>query len=111
MDFRINKNQEMFRQMARKFAAKEIAPYAAKWDKDEICPLDTISKLHDMGLMSIAIPEEYGGPGLDNVSLCLIMEELAKADAGLATVVMGVSPARLRSCTDRRYTGTEKMVV
>jgi len=89
MDFRINKNQEMLRQMARDFAVKEITPYAAKWDKDEITPMDTLSKLHDMGLMSIAIPEEYGGPGLDNVSLCLIMEELSKADAGLATVVMG----------------------
>ena len=89
MDFKINKNQEMLRQMASSFAAKEITPFAAQWDKAEICPMDTIAKLHEIGLMSIAIPEEYGGPGIDNVSLCLVMEELAKGDAGLATTVMG----------------------
>jgi butyryl-CoA dehydrogenase len=88
MDFRIDKNQEMLRTMARDFVAKEVAPYAGEWDKKEIVPMDAIEKLKDLGLMSIAVPEEYGGPGIDNVSLCLIMEELAKGDAGLATIVM-----------------------
>lgn len=88
MDFRITKEQEMIKQMARTFAEKEIRPYAAKWDKDEYCPLETIAKMHDLGLTTMGVPEEYGGSGLDNVAMCLVMEELARADAGLATVIM-----------------------
>lgn len=88
MDFTLNDDQKMIRQMARDFASNELAPYASQWDKDDICPMETVKQMQDLGLMSIGIPAEYGGPGLDNVSRCIVMEELSRGDAGMATVVM-----------------------
>lgn len=88
MDFRLSDEQKMIRQMARDFASNEIAPYASQWDKEDRCPMETIAQMQELGLMSIGIPAEFGGPGLDNVSMCGVMEELARGDAGLATVVM-----------------------
>ncbi len=91
MDFRLTEEQEMIRQMSSDFAANELAPYAGQWDKDDYCPVETIQKMQDLGLMTIGVPAEYGGDGLDNISKCLVMEELAKGDAGLATVVCASS--------------------
>lgn len=88
MDFRLTDEQKMIRDMARDFATNEIAPYASQWDKEDRCPLETVAKMQEVGLTHIGVPAEYGGPGLDNVSMCGVMEELARADAGLATVVM-----------------------
>lgn len=88
MDFRLTDEQKMIRDMARDFATNELAPYAAQWDKEDRCPLETVAKMQELGLTHIGIPAEYGGPGLDNVSMCGVMEELARGDAGLATVVM-----------------------
>ena len=88
MDFILSDEQKMIRQMAKDFATNEIAPYASQWDKEDRCPMETIAQMHELGLMSIGIPAEFGGPGLDNISMCGVMEELARGDAGLATVVM-----------------------
>ncbi len=91
MDFCLTEEQEMIRQMAADFAANEIAPFAGQWDKEDVCPLDTIKKMQDLGLMTIGVPAEYGGDGLDNVSKCLVEEEITKADAGLGTVICASS--------------------
>lgn len=91
MDFRLTEEQEMIRQMAADFGANEIAPFAGQWDKDDVCPLDVIQKMQELGLMTIGVPAEYGGDGLDNVSKCLVEEEIARADAGLATVICASS--------------------
>ncbi|MEA1960710.1 MAG: acyl-CoA dehydrogenase family protein [Bacillota bacterium] len=91
MDFKLTEEQEMIRQMARDFGQNEIAPYAQQWDKDDYCPLDVIQKMQDLGLMTIGVPAEYGGDGLDNVSKCLVEEEITKADAGMGTVVCASS--------------------
>jgi len=88
VDFILSDEQKMIRQMAKDFATNEIAPYASQWDKEDRCPMETIAQMHELGLMSIGIPAEFGGPGLDNISMCGVMEELARGDAGLATVVM-----------------------
>lgn len=88
MDFKLTDEQKMVRDMARDFASNEIAPFAGQWDKEDRCPLETIAKMQELGLMHIGVPAEFGGPGLDNVSMCGVMEELARGDAGLATVVM-----------------------
>jgi len=88
VDFTLSDEQKMIRQMARDFATNEIAPYASQWDKEDRCPMETIAQMQELGLMSIGVPAEFGGPGLDNISMCGVMEELARGDAGLATVVM-----------------------
>ena len=75
------------RGLAREFAAGEIAPHAADWNARTHVPLDLLRRMGDLGLLTPAIPEEYGGPGLDATALCLIVEEIARADAGVAVAV------------------------
>ncbi|MCL5935698.1 MAG: acyl-CoA dehydrogenase family protein, partial [Firmicutes bacterium] len=90
MDFNFTEEQIMIRDTVAKFAEKEIAPYAMEWDEKNETPMDTVRKFHEVGLFNYAVPEEYGGPGLDEVSKWLIGMELAKGDAGFSTTI-GVS--------------------
>lgn len=88
MDFRLTEEQEMIRQMAADFAANELKPYAMDWDKNDEVPYETIAKMQELGLMTMGIPAEYGGDGLDNVSRCLIAEEICKGDAGTGATMV-----------------------
>ncbi|HEX3010600.1 MAG TPA: acyl-CoA dehydrogenase family protein [Syntrophomonadaceae bacterium] len=87
MDFRLSEEQEMMRKMARDFADNEIAPYAGEWDKQDIFPEKVVKQMFDLGLMTIGVPAEYGGPGLDHVAQNLVTEEIARGDGGLATTL------------------------
>lgn len=87
MDFRLSEEQEMMRRMARDFADNEIAPYAQEWDKEDRFPEETVKKMHELGLMTIGVPAEYGGPGLDHVAQNIVTEEIARGDAGIATTM------------------------
>lgn len=73
--------------LAREFAEREVAPRAAGWNERHEVPLDVIRRLAEMGLLAPVVPEEYGGPGLDQTALCLVVEELARADAGTSVAV------------------------
>ena len=61
MDFVLNEDQQMIQEMARKFAEEKIAPLAEKIDKEHFFPKEIIDELGELGLMGVAIPEEYGG--------------------------------------------------
>lgn len=87
MDFRLSDEQEMMRKMARDFADNEIAPYAGDWDKENKFPANVVEQMFELGLMTIGVPAEYGGPGLDHVAQNLVTEEIARGDAGLATTL------------------------
>lgn len=73
--------------LAREFAQKEIAPHAAEWNAAHHVPSEIFPALADAGLFGVAIPEELGGSGLDHTSLCLVIEEIARADAGVSVTV------------------------
>jgi len=73
--------------LARDFAAAEIAPHAADWNAHGHVPVDVIRRMGQLGLLAPTIPERYGGPGLDATALCLIVEEIARADAGMAVPI------------------------
>ena len=88
MDFRLTEEQEMIRQMASDFAANELKPNAIEWDKNDEVPMETIAKMQELGLMTIGVPAEYGGDGLDNVSRCLICEAIGNGDAGTACTMI-----------------------
>lgn len=88
MDFRLTDEQEMMKKMAHDFAANEIAPYASEWDHNHIYPEDCIKKMHEVGLMTIGVPAEYGGPGLDHVAQNIVAEEICWGDAGVGTVMV-----------------------
>jgi Acyl-CoA dehydrogenases len=88
MDFRLNEEQEMMKKMAHDFAANEIAPYASEWDNKHIYPEDCIKKMHEVGLMTIGVPAEYGGAGLDHLAQNIVAEEICWGDAGVGTVMV-----------------------
>jgi butyryl-CoA dehydrogenase len=71
--------QLMLRDLVREFAEKEIAPIAAEIDETAEFPMTNIKKMAELGLLGIPFPEEYGGAGMDTVSLALAIEEMAKA--------------------------------
>ncbi len=80
----------MIRAMAREFAEKEIKPQAIDNDKNHRFPKELIKKLGELGLMGVAIPENYGGSGLDSLSYAVAMEEISRGCAG-TSVIMSVN--------------------
>ena len=87
MDLTLTPEQEMVRTTAREFAEREIAPYAREWDRTEKMDKAIIGKLAEMGFLGAPLPETYGGGGLDNVSYCLIIEEIGRADSSVRGIV------------------------
>jgi alkylation response protein AidB-like acyl-CoA dehydrogenase len=79
--------QEMIRDAVRQFAQEVIAPQAAQWDRDKTFPKDVHRELAALGAYGVAVPEQYGGAGLDYLSLALILEEIAAGDGGTSTVI------------------------
>jgi len=87
MDLTLTPEQEMVRKTAREFADREIAPFARDWDRAEEMDRSIVRKLAELGFLGAPIPEEYGGGGLDNVSYCLIVEEIGRADSSVRGVI------------------------
>ena len=73
--------------LARDFAQAEIAPNAAAWNDAHRAPMDVLRKMGEIGLLGVIVPEDLGGAGLDATSLALVVEEIARADAGTSTAV------------------------
>ena len=80
-------DQEMIRDAVRDFARQEIWPHAARWDKEHHFPKDVHQGLAALGAYGICVPEEYGGAGLDTLSLALVLEEIAAGDGGTSTAI------------------------
>ncbi|WLQ12564.1 acyl-CoA dehydrogenase family protein [Hahella aquimaris] len=78
MNFELSEQQIAFRDSARAFAEKELAPFAAEWDATAHFPVDTIRKAGEMGFLSLYTPEEWGGLGLPRLDSSIIFEELAR---------------------------------
>ncbi|MEW5784901.1 MAG: acyl-CoA dehydrogenase family protein [Bacillota bacterium] len=95
MNFDLTSEQEAMQKVAREFAEKEIIPVAAEYDEKEEMPVELIRKAIKLGFSSINIPEEYGGAGMDEVTLCLVTEELGRGCAGIATSIGANSLASL----------------
>lgn len=87
MDFALSDEQLLIQSSAREFAAREIAPVAAALDASGEFPSATIRMAGELGFMGVEVPEAYGGAGLDTLSLALMLEEVAVADAAHATVL------------------------
>ncbi len=85
--FDLTDEQRQVSELAAEIARREIAPHIAQWDREHYFPRPLFDRLGAAGLMGIVIPEPYGGAGLDYVSYALVVEELAKVDAGTATTV------------------------
>jgi acyl-CoA dehydrogenase len=85
VDFTLTDEQKDIRQLAHDFAEKEIRPAAPDLDRDSKFPHEIIQKAWEVGLMNSHIPEEYGGPGLDYLTGCLIEEEIGWGCSGVGT--------------------------
>ena len=84
MDFELTEEQRAIRDLARDFAAREMAPYAAGWDEDCTFPLETLRQAAALGFAGIYVSEDVGGSGLTRLDGALIFEELAGACASTA---------------------------
>ncbi|MFV2072132.1 MAG: acyl-CoA dehydrogenase family protein [Thermoanaerobaculales bacterium] len=106
MDFQLTRDQEAIRDMVRDFARNEIEPKALEWDEAQHFPRELFTKLGELGLLGILIPEEYGGAGLGYVEYVAILEEIGAADGGV-----GLSVAAHNSlCTNHLYVfGSEQL--
>ncbi|MGP1677284.1 MAG: acyl-CoA dehydrogenase family protein [Burkholderiales bacterium] len=82
----LSQEQSMIRDSVRAFAAERLAPNAARWDRDCTFPRDALNEMAAMGLFGVTIPEQWGGAGLDYVSLALTLEEIAAGDGATSTI-------------------------
>ncbi len=88
ISFALSDEQKALRELARDFAAKEIRPKEASYDEAMHHPADVIEKAHDLGLMNLHVPEEFGGPGLSIFDGMLVGEELYWGCSGIGTSVL-----------------------
>src|SRR5215207_5890497 len=71
----------------RTFVQERIAPHAAAWDKSHHFPRDELRGLAALGCYGVAVPDAWGGAGLDYLALALILEEVAAGDGATSTIV------------------------
>src|SRR4051812_46337918 len=90
MNFDLTEDQQLVLQTARDFAKREIEPKAAELDKSARWPTEIVARMAELGFLGMAIPAEYGGAGLDNVSYALVIEEISAACAS-SGVIMSVN--------------------
>ncbi|MDP9227650.1 MAG: acyl-CoA dehydrogenase family protein [Actinomycetota bacterium] len=88
VDLTLTDEQQDLRELAHSFAEKDIRKVAWEYDKEGTWPQDIIDKAWEIGLMNVHIAEQYGGPGLDYLSGCLIEEEMGWGCSGIGTSLM-----------------------
>lgn len=83
----LSPEQEMIREMLRQFAQERLAPFAADWDRNHTFPRQALQELAGLGVLGMVVPEQWGGAGLDYLSLVLALEEIAAGDGATSTIV------------------------
>jgi butyryl-CoA dehydrogenase len=89
MSFELSPEHETFRKVVREFAEAEIAPHAARWDREHHFPVEVVRGLGELGVFGLTAPEEYGGSGGDFTSLCVAIEEIGRVDQSLGITLEG----------------------
>lgn len=87
MDFSLSKKEQLFLQMIREFAEKEVKPLAAEVDELERFPVETVAKMSELGIMGIPIPTNYGGTGGSNLMYIMAVEELSRVCGTTGVIV------------------------
>jgi acyl-CoA dehydrogenase len=88
IDFSLTEEQQALQKLVRDFAQNEMAPLAAEYDESGEFPWPIIRKAHELGLMNITIPEEYGGMGGSCIEECILAEELFAGCGGMGSSMM-----------------------
>ena len=84
---RFEEHHQEVRELIADFADNEISPRAEQLDESQGLPTDSIAELAELGMMGLTIPEQYGGAGLDLLTACLVVEEVARCCASTAAVL------------------------
>ncbi|MBK7643378.1 MAG: acyl-CoA dehydrogenase family protein [Planctomycetes bacterium] len=84
MDLRLSDELILLRDLARDFSEKRVRPLAPQIEAEHHVPRELIDEMSELGFMGVAIPEEYGGSGMGETGLCLVMEEITRADFAVA---------------------------
>lgn len=87
MDFTLAEEHEMIRASAREYAARVLAPHAARLDAEERFPEDAVREAAAAGFLGITIPEQYGGSGLGNLCAAVLLEEVNAVDASVGVTI------------------------
>lgn len=95
--------QRLLRDTCRDFAEKELRPFARKWDHEHTFPAEAVKKAAELGLFAVAIPDEWGGAGMDNVAYALAIEEISR---GCASVGVTLSVSNSLYCDPLMKYGT-----
>src|SRR6478672_723903 len=90
MQFDLTEEQRAVQKTARDFATGEVLPKAAEIDREHRHPKELVARMAELGFLGIAVPDEYGGAGMDHVSYVLAMEEVSRACASTG-VIMSVN--------------------
>ncbi|MFJ8567458.1 acyl-CoA dehydrogenase family protein [Streptomyces sp. NPDC093514] len=93
MNLELSEEQTAVRRLAREFTEREVAPYAAEWDRAESVDRAIVKKLGALGFLGLTVPEEYGGSGGDHLAYVLVTEELGRGDSavrGIVSVSLGL---------------------
>ncbi len=83
----LTQEQELIRDSMRAFAQERLAPFAAEWDRNHTFPRAALNELAELGALGMVVPEEWGGAGMDYMSLVLALEEIAAGDGATSTIV------------------------
>jgi short/branched chain acyl-CoA dehydrogenase len=97
VDFELTQEQQAIRDTCRDFAREVIAPAAEELDREHRFGYDVVRQMGELGLFGLPFPEDAGGAGADFLSLCIAIEEISRADAGIgitleAAVCLGSAP-------------------
>jgi alkylation response protein AidB-like acyl-CoA dehydrogenase len=84
MELDLAPEQRDFVAVVRAFTEDVVRPNAARWDAEHELPMDAVKQMAELGLFGLPFPERYGGAGADFLTLCLAIEEIARADSSLA---------------------------
>src|SRR5690625_4903591 len=87
MNLHLTEEQDMMRQMVRKFAEQEVASDIERMEQDKRFPAELLKKMGELGLMGIPIPAKYGGSGMDFTSYIIAIHELSKVSATLGVIL------------------------
>lgn len=87
MDFSLSKKEELFLQMIREFAEKEVKPLAAEIDENERFPEETVAKMAELGILGIPVSTQFGGTGGSNLMYIMAVEELSRVCGTTGVIV------------------------
>ena len=81
MELELTEEQRLVQQTAAEFAKNEVLPKAAAIDREHRRPKELVARMAELGLLGIAVPEPYGGSGIDTIAYVLALEEISRACA------------------------------